>query len=281
VSKRKKMLEIKGNNIFYEIIGNGTPILTIHGFFVDHQLMKGCIEPIVENDNYQRIYFDLPGMGKTRLKEPLYHAEEMYDVIKKVIEKTIGNEHYILMGESYGGYLMRKLIRDEPEKIKGALFICPVILPLNNRNNLPERTILYNEIEDEKIKESSLYHDFMNMAVLSNTALLRDYEHDVYSGIQNADVTFLKTYQQSGYAYLEDVDDTHAPFMKPTLFIMGKQDHIVGFSDAYTLLSRYPRASFCILDEAGHNLPLEKGAVFKALIKDWLERIKRNEKSAQ
>ena len=34
-------------NIYYEVIGTGTPIIMLHGFSPDHRLMKGCMEPVL------------------------------------------------------------------------------------------------------------------------------------------------------------------------------------------------------------------------------------------
>lgn len=34
-----------------------------------------------------------------------------------------------------------------------------------------------------------------------------------------------------------------------------------------------PRATFAVLDRAGHGLPEEQPAVFKALAHDWLDRV--------
>jgi pimeloyl-ACP methyl ester carboxylesterase len=271
------MLEINGNTVFCEIVGEGVPIITVHGFWVDHQLMKGCLERIVQGDNYKRVYFDLPGMGKTQTKKQFYHAEEMYDVIKNVIAQTIGNEKYILIGESYGGYLMRKLIQNTPEKILGAMFICPVIIPQSDKRTLPEHKLIYNEIIDDEIKSSKFYQDFIDMAVLSNIEIFKNYEEHIYSGVKNANTKFLELYAQKSYTYSDDVDVLKEPFTKPVLFVMGKQDSVTGYADAYTILDNYPRASFCVLDEAGHNLQIEKSKVFETLTKDWLERIKRNE----
>ncbi len=57
----------KGIPIYYEVAGSGTPIVMIHGWSVYHHLMSGCMEPVFElpDTQWQRIYFDLPGMGKT------------------------------------------------------------------------------------------------------------------------------------------------------------------------------------------------------------------------
>ncbi len=39
--------KIKDISINYEIIGNGKPIIMLHGYSVDHRLMRGCMEPIL------------------------------------------------------------------------------------------------------------------------------------------------------------------------------------------------------------------------------------------
>jgi pimeloyl-ACP methyl ester carboxylesterase len=60
------------------------------------------------------------------------------------------------------------------------------------------------------------------------------------------------------------------------LFITGKQDQIVGYQDAWNRLEHYPRASFAVLDAAGHNVHLERQLLVEALIRDWLNRIDDN-----
>ena len=57
---------------------------------------------------------------------------------------------------------------------------------------------------------------------------------------------------------------------------MGRQDHSVGYRDAYKIIDNYTRASICILDEAGHSVEIEKPEIVKTLTLDWLERIGRN-----
>ncbi|MFX1513286.1 MAG: alpha/beta fold hydrolase, partial [Promethearchaeota archaeon] len=54
-------------DIYYEIIGERKPVVIIHGFHPDHGSMKGCMEPVFsKRSGWKRIYFDLPGMGKTK-----------------------------------------------------------------------------------------------------------------------------------------------------------------------------------------------------------------------
>lgn len=66
---------------------------------------------------------------------------------------------------------------------------------------------------------------------------------------------------------------------KPTCIITGRQDSSVGYAHAYELLDKFPRATFAVLDCAGHNLQIESELLFNQLIKDWLKRIELNQHS--
>ncbi|WP_083334719.1 alpha/beta fold hydrolase [Sediminibacillus halophilus] len=58
---------IEGTAFYYQKIGQGMPVLMLHGFGPDSRLMSGCMEPVFERrSGYQRVYVDLPGMGRTK-----------------------------------------------------------------------------------------------------------------------------------------------------------------------------------------------------------------------
>jgi len=48
---------------------------------------------------------------------------------------------------------------------------------------------------------------------------------------------------------------------------------VVGCRNHWQLLENYQRASFVILDKAGHNLQIEQDILFNELFKEWLERV--------
>jgi pimeloyl-ACP methyl ester carboxylesterase len=39
------------------------------------------------------------------------------------------------------------------------------------------------------------------------------------------------------------------------------------------LLENFPRATFAVLDRAGHNLQIEQQLLFNSLINEWLDRV--------
>lgn len=64
-----------------------------------------------------------------------------------------------------------------------------------------------------------------------------------------------------------------ADWIKPTLFLMGRQDSCVGYKDTWNILDNYPRATFAVLDKAGHNLQIEQAELMNSLVIEWLDRV--------
>jgi pimeloyl-ACP methyl ester carboxylesterase len=62
----------------------------------------------------------------------------------------------------------------------------------------------------------------------------------------------------------------------PALVVAGRQDSIVGYRDAWPLLEHLPRATFAVLDRAGHALEDEQAALFSALVNEWLDRVEEH-----
>jgi len=68
----------------------------------------------------------------------------------------------------------------------------------------------------------------------------------------------------------------------PALIVAGRQDSIVGYRDAWPILEHLPRATFAVLDRAGHALEREQSELFNALAGEWLDRVEEHiERQAQ
>src|SRR6266536_3224667 len=70
-----------------------------------------------------------------------------------------------------------------------------------------------------------------------------------------------------------DVDILPTPFGGPTLILTARQDHLCGYRDAWDLLNNYPRATFAVLDRAGHFVNIEQDVLCQALMREWLDRV--------
>lgn len=266
--------KIKNISINYEVIGEGKPIIMLHGYYVDHRVMTGCMEPVFsDKEKYKRIYIDLPGMGKSESAEWINNSDAMLDIVIAFIEKIIPNENFLLAGQSYGGYLARGVINKMADRLDGALLICPVIIAEYDKRNVPEHVVLVkdNRLLSKLTPEDA--EDFNSGAVVQNEKIYERYENEIMSGVKIANGDFLQSLQQNGYAFSFDVDKLNNKFDKPVLILLGKQDNCVGYKDAWNILENFPRATFAVLDRAGHNLQIEQEKIFNSFTAEWLVRV--------
>ncbi|MFX1326544.1 MAG: alpha/beta fold hydrolase [Promethearchaeota archaeon] len=267
--------KLKNLTIYYEEYGEGYPILMIHGFMPDHRLMKGCMEPIFKNrGDYKRIYFDLPGMGKTIAPKWLTKSDQMLDIVLEFIEKIIPNEKFLIASESYGCYLARGVILKRSKLIDGVLFICPLIIPQTEKRDLPKDfKVLIKDIELISSLSPSEAQEIEESLIVQSREVWERYEDEVFSGLKIADQNFMNTVFPANYEFSFNVDQLIDLYDKPTLFLLGRQDISVGYRDAWKIIENYPSATFAILDQAGHNLQIEKANLFNPLVHDWLSRV--------
>lgn len=263
---------VKNVEVNYEVYGEGKPIIMIHGASVDHRLMSGCMEPIFSNrDGYKRIYFDLPGMGKTKREEWIISSDEVLEVVIGFIEKVIPNENFLVAGESYGGYLCRGILNKIPDRVEGLFLLCPSVRDYEKRN-VPEHVVLKKDENLLSQLDSEDAEKFDAIQVVQSERIWNRYRDEILSGIRLSDKDFLLKLRESGYAFSFD-DNLDQKFDKPTLILLGRQDSSVGYKDAWSVLDNFPRATFAVLDMAGHNLQIEQEELFNSLVAEWLQRV--------
>src|ERR1044071_8476103 len=129
--------------VSYEACGSGLPIIMIHGYTPDHRVMKGCMEPLfVQRPDWQRIYLDLPGMGRTPGSQQIKSTDDMLDVVIDFIDAVIPGRPFLVAGTSYGGYLSRGVLQRKFDQVAGIALICPVIFGDRGQRDLPPRTVI-------------------------------------------------------------------------------------------------------------------------------------------
>jgi pimeloyl-ACP methyl ester carboxylesterase len=236
------------------------------------------MEPVFQSrdDEWKRIYFDLPGMGNTKGVDWILNSDDMFKFVLAVVDEVIPGEPFLIIGESYGGYLARAIVRERPEDIEGMLLIAPLIVADDERRDVPPYSVLRrdNTLEEKLEPEEKQFLDlFLVNQSVKNWERFRD---EMLVGFEGGDEAFKARIRGSveSYAFTFDVDDLAVPFEKPSLIVTGRQDCLVGYRDAWKLVENFPRSSFVVLDRAGHGLQIEQAELFNALVNEWLDRVK-------
>jgi len=260
--------------VHYGEYGKGKPVICIHGSVVDHRMMVDPFEPIFNGiQNYRRIYLDLPGCGKTPSANWIKNCDDILDIVIDFIKAVIGEENFLLVGCSHGGYISLGLIHKMEDRIDGVLLLCPQIDPQENES-LPSRQILYKSEQIDSANVSSNEDKYyMEMAVIATPQAFNKWQSIISPAMQVADMDFLTNQRSDWFS-----DELHSVvnrvvFNKPSCILAGRQDHITGHKTAYELVERFTRATFSVLDCAGHMLQVEREPLFRQFAIDWIERV--------
>jgi pimeloyl-ACP methyl ester carboxylesterase len=267
------MMDTSG--IFYEVRGTGRPVLMLHGWSLDHHHMMIAFEPVFAGrSGWERIYLDLPGHGRSPAPDSINNQDDILMALFKFIKEVIGDQHFLLVGASAGAYLARGVLQRLPEQIDGLALIVPMIVAQDAQRTRPDHVTLVESAE--MLAQLGEGEEWLpEMVVVQSLDLLerlRAFENTI-------DVVGDLIFQQriredpQKYAFTFDVDQLEHPFPAPTLIAAGRQDSVVGYRDAWRIIENYPRATFAVLDSAGHMLEDEQGAVLSILMDDWLKRV--------
>jgi pimeloyl-ACP methyl ester carboxylesterase len=266
--------EIREGSLFYKRIGDGIPLVLLHGRVGDHRYMEGLFEPLfAKRGGWQRIYLDLPGCGQTRVDESVNSHDRELEVILECIDRIIPGQRFALAGLSYGGYLARGIVCRRMEQLEGLCLIAPRIQQDPAMKDTPEHiTLATNEAIKMELDADEI-EVFESLVVQSRHGLGRLREH-FFPGAAVHDHEHSQRLRTNSRGLSFDADALEQPFEKPTLILTGRQDSTVGYRDAWGILPNYPRATFAVLDRAGHFLGMtEQSELVSALLREWLERV--------
>lgn len=241
--------------------GGGTPILLLHGAGVDHREPLGTMEPaFAQAPGYRRIYPDLPGHGRTPAPESIRSANDVLAALLDLVDDVVGDQALLVVGHSAGGYYARAIAHRRPDQVIGLALVCPLLEGL--RDVPPHAAVV-----DENVDAEDAYRSYF---VVQTPATLRSYADHVAPGAAAADTAAL---ERIGERWRLASDEPQRPYPRPVLVVVGRQDSAVGYAGQWDLMDAYPRATFAMLDRAGHALPHEQPELLGALIREWLRRV--------
>ena len=123
--------------IDYEEVGEGQPILLLHGWTMDRRVEADTYEKIfATRPGWRRIYPDLPGMGRSVAKAGLRRQDDVLEAVLAFIDRVLP-DRFVLAGTSGGAYLARAVAARRRSRIDGLLLRVPAIIADTTRRTLP------------------------------------------------------------------------------------------------------------------------------------------------
>jgi pimeloyl-ACP methyl ester carboxylesterase len=257
--------------VHYVPHGGGTPVLALHGAGVDHREIMAALEPLfADRPGYRRVYPDLPGMGRTPAPEAVDGNDAVVELLLGLVDAVVGQEAFLLVGQSYGGYLARAIANRRPGQVAGLALVCAAG---EGGGEVPEHVVLHADadLDLDGALEPGQQAGFRDYLVVQTPATLRRFREAVAPGAALADKAALGRIFQRWR--LRTVPEQGPAYPHPTLILAGRQDASVGYAAAWRLLEHYPRATFAVVDRAGHALLHEQVGLATALLGEWLDRV--------
>lgn len=122
----EKLVDVGGYGLNFRVIPGQSPaILLESGGGMDSTEWNGLAPRLARETGATVIAYDRAGFGKSDLPESKYDLREDTDALWRGL-RTLGlDRDLILVGHSYGGFLIRFEAAERPESVRGLVFVDP------------------------------------------------------------------------------------------------------------------------------------------------------------
>ncbi|KTD40501.1 alpha/beta fold hydrolase [Legionella parisiensis] len=265
------MPHIKINDIamYYEIHGNGKPLVFIAGFSADHTTWLEVVE--LFKDTYQVILFDNRGAGRTEVPDGPYSIEQMADdVLALCSVLNIKKAHFV--GNSMGGFIVQTLAYRYPMLVQSAVVS-------NSAAILHNVFHIYVDAQLELIKTNASLKALLkancswvfSYPFLSRPGIL---DQLIQIGLENP-FPFTVNGYEGQYAALVHFDSRSwiSKISVPVFVLTADQDIIFNEKNAQFLADQIPGAHYYRFMECGHLPQIEYPELFTKTVRGFIDNL--------
>ena len=238
-------MQVKVNdwNINYEVMGNGNPVVLLHGWLTDLETMR----PLANNlcNNFKVYLIDVVGFGKSDIPERPLTTDDFGDFLRDLLI-ALKIENPILIGHSNGGRTIINAVG------RGIVSPRKVVL-IDSAGLKPKRSLWYYT----KVSFFKVGKTILNM--LPNTKQMKKLKEKLRNSVGSADYKASANVLKETMKIILNEDQTKLlPNIKvPTLLIWGSLDTATPISDAKKMEELIPDAGLVEYPNSSHFSYLE------------------------
>lgn len=255
-------LERDCGKLYYEIYGEGEPLLLIHGIIVDAGLYEQAAH--ILSRYYQVICYDRRGYSRSKCEDLTgFHMRDQVEDILCLLD-ALGIEKVSIVGASAGAAIGQYFLQEYPDRVRQLIMYEPAMLGHMMEEDSDFRK--WAEVIGELIEKKKY-----------NTALLRFSEHigspDPRSPKKPQEVSF-RELSNIEYAFTVEVPGllTYQPDLekmcsgaeKIIIAVGERSGNTVYVQEAYRLAEKFGK--HVIIYPGGHNLPYDMDLEFAICI---------------
>jgi len=127
----EKLVDVGGYNLNFRIIPGGAPAILLESGGGDDSSVWNALAPrLAKESGSAVIAYDRAGFGKSDLPESKYDLREETAALWRGLRALGYDRDLVLVGHSYGGFLIRFEAAEHPEAVRGLVFIDPFTVEL-------------------------------------------------------------------------------------------------------------------------------------------------------
>ncbi|AFY34756.1 alpha/beta fold hydrolase [Calothrix sp. PCC 7507] len=256
-------VHVNGIDLFYDIKGEGEPLLLIAGFLCDHTYWSLLMPSLLKK--YQVIHLDNRDIGQTSAPEDPYSTQQMASDVAALLNH-IGIKKVHLAGHSMGGQIAQEIVLAHPEKVQSLTLLSSWAKGDALFNSIIETWGYLPYTVDPKLYQQIILPWIFTDGFYSTPGMI---EMIINMRINNPFPPTPKgIYHQSRAILDSDTKDRLKDIHCPTLVIVGKQDILTPVKFSEQLTQGIANAELVILDGVGHGFLIEAPeAVSSAMLK--------------
>lgn len=256
-----------GARVFYQVWGEGQPMLLIHGYPLNGGLFRDNVGPLSEH--YQVATVDLRGYGQSETPDNQGSIETYAGDVLAVMDE-LGFEQAIIGGMSMGGPIVFEMYRQAPDRFSGMILIDTLAAPAS-----PPEAGLWNGVaEMVQAMDKGPVIDFLMPDMLTGeTRMNRPELVEYMTGLMEAASLEAWVAGANALATRPDSRDLLSQIDVPTLILVGLEDSLYPFEIARSMQEQIPTAQLEILPGAAHAAILEEAGLANQVIRSWAQGI--------
>lgn len=253
-------ISVQGYNINYKITGEGPQTLVIlQGWGTKLSLYDSIVDAV--KSSYRVVQFDFPGFGGSDEPRESWDVDGFTDFFLALM-KELRIEEATLLGHSFGGRVIIKLA-NRPEttfRIRNIILLDAAGI----------KAVLSGK-KQRKVKRYKRLKKFLCWKPVH--ALFPDLIDEWMSRQGSADYRNATPMMKQCMvkAINEDLTDLLPGIRQEVLLIWGDNDTATPLSDAKLMEAKIPNTGLVVLSPAGHFSFLDQPAVFRNVIRSYLE----------
>lgn len=268
--KTNHLLTRLGSNLHYWVVGpeHGQVVVLAHGATMDHRSFDDQV-PVLVEAGYRVLTWDLRGHGQSAPIGEAINIAILADDLKAILDQ-LGAQQAVLVGHSFGGFVVQEFTRRFPDRVQAVAVI--------GCTNLARKSSIFNRmlfrIFPGLLARMSL-EEFRKrtLANVSLTQAVKEYAARAMEGISKDDFISI-TIAGIAALWLDSGFPSDYVVPKPFLLTHGDQDRANGNvypKQAKVWAAREPNCRYEIIPDAGHTAHMDNPAAFNAILLDFLK----------